>query len=500
MKTALISPASAALSASPETTGSPAPAPSPGGPGPAVGRRSGLNAQMAEALCAAIRETGASDNAAAARVGVHPSTVLRWKRDCPDFSILLRVARGEFREAQLAIIYAEEAAGRAASWRAAAWVLERIFPEDYAPRATERARFQELYEARCPREVEGWEGEGETIRQSDHETIRGEACDRGGENVQNAGTSTAQPATHGSGLPVRALQNVQNPSEGSHEPRIARMTPMEETSAKSAKSVVQIRSSLPEEVLQNVQNAGASTAQPAAEGSGLPVRVLQNVQNPLEGSHEPQIARMTRMEETSAKSAKSVVQIRSSLPEEVLQNVQNGGASTGQPAAEGSGLPVRASQNVQNPSEGSHEPQIAQMTRMEQTSAESAKSVVQIRSSLPEEVLQNVQNGGASTAQPATHGSGLPVRALQNVQNPSEGSHGPPIARMTRMEQTSAESAKSVVQIRSSFPGEALQNVQNSAPKRGTGATHAASIHVEDRVSQVVEPGTSRVEHGREED
>ena len=110
---------------------------------------------MLDALCAVIRETGASDSGAAARVGIHPSTVSRWKRDYPDFAIVLRSAREDFRQAQLAIIFQEAQAGRATSWRAAAWVLERIFPEDYAPRASERAKFQEQFEARCAAELEG---------------------------------------------------------------------------------------------------------------------------------------------------------------------------------------------------------------------------------------------------------------------------------------------------------------------------------------------------------
>jgi hypothetical protein len=110
---------------------------------------------MLDLLCAVIRETGASDSAAASRAGVHPSTVSRWKRDCPDVAILLRAAREDFRQAQLSVIFAEAAAGHARSWRAAAWLLERTFPEDYAPRAKERAAFQERFDALCAAEEEG---------------------------------------------------------------------------------------------------------------------------------------------------------------------------------------------------------------------------------------------------------------------------------------------------------------------------------------------------------
>ena len=82
-------------------------------------------------------------------MSLHPSTVSRWKREVPDLAILLRAAREEFRLAQLEVIYATAHAGHATSWRAAAWLLERIFPEDYAPRARERAQFQERFDAVC---------------------------------------------------------------------------------------------------------------------------------------------------------------------------------------------------------------------------------------------------------------------------------------------------------------------------------------------------------------
>ncbi len=153
---------------------------------------------MLDLLCAVIRETGASDSAAASRAGVHPSTVSRWKRDCPDVAILLRSAREEFRQAHLSVIFAEATAGHARSWRAAAWLLERIFPEDYAPRAKERALFQEQHDAALAREEEGSElmlpdaPEGAALQ-----------------NVQNAAQPAARPPAQMDALPRKALQNVQ---------------------------------------------------------------------------------------------------------------------------------------------------------------------------------------------------------------------------------------------------------------------------------------------------
>jgi hypothetical protein len=196
MNTARISPSTVASSSSsiPADSAS-APAPVPRGPG----RPSGLNGPMLDLLCAVIRETGASDSAAASRAGVHPSTVSRWKRDCPDVAILLRAAREEFRQAQLSVIFAEAAAGHARSWRAAAWLLERIFPEDYSPRAKERALFREQHDAALAQEGEGSElvlpdaPEGEPLQ-----------------NVQNSRQPASPPPTPASALPSKALQNVKN--------------------------------------------------------------------------------------------------------------------------------------------------------------------------------------------------------------------------------------------------------------------------------------------------
>jgi hypothetical protein len=216
MKTALSSPASESLSSSspePALAGSPAPASSldateraaapsaNSGPPQGVGRPTAMNARMLDTLCAVIRETGASDSAAAARVGVHPSTVSRWKRDFPDVAILLRAAREEFRSAMLAVILAEAAAGHARSWRAAAWLLERVFPEDYALRASERAKFREQYDAVCASEAEGSEvalpDEGEALQ-----------------NVQNATAPAPRRAAGTAALPGTPLQNVQNSASG----------------------------------------------------------------------------------------------------------------------------------------------------------------------------------------------------------------------------------------------------------------------------------------------
>jgi hypothetical protein len=241
---------------------------------------------MVDLLCSFIRETGVSDSGAAARASVHPSTVSRWKRDCPDLAILLRAAREDFRQVQLEVIEREAQAGRATSWRAAAWFLERVFPEDYAPRARERARFQERYEARCAAEVGE---EGETGGQGEGEM--GGAARDGGEALQNVRKSTEAPARLGGG----------QPEAGAAEERETGRQGEGEMGGKALHRA---------EVLQNVQKSPAwepaararatAGAEPAVEmtldearradwaGFRFPERPLQNVQkSPLAGPMQP---------------------------------------------------------------------------------------------------------------------------------------------------------------------------------------------------------------------
>jgi hypothetical protein len=159
---------------------------------------------MIDALCAVIRATGVSDSAAAAQVSLHPSTVSRWKKENTDFAILLRSAREEFRDAQLAVIMEKAHSGEATSWRAAAWLLERIFPEDYSPRAKERALFQERFDAICAAEEEG----GAVVAMALPET---------GEQLQNVKNSP--PPAAAAADPELTLPLTSAPGRGAMEVR-----------------------------------------------------------------------------------------------------------------------------------------------------------------------------------------------------------------------------------------------------------------------------------------
>jgi hypothetical protein len=114
-----------------------------GGPAP-----SGCSERVIQMLRGAIREFGLSDSAAAVKVGMSPSTLSRWKYLCPEIALKLDEAREDFRERHLQIIMKAAEAENARGWRAAAWVLERIFPADYAARARDRSAHRRSEEFR----------------------------------------------------------------------------------------------------------------------------------------------------------------------------------------------------------------------------------------------------------------------------------------------------------------------------------------------------------------
>jgi hypothetical protein len=120
--------------------------PPPGGPPRAYPER------VVQMLCAAIREYGLSDSAAAVKTGMSASTIAQWKREFPEIEVKLQQAREECRSQYLQIVMQAAQAENARGWRAAAWLLERLFPGDYASRADERSAHRALEERTRERE------------------------------------------------------------------------------------------------------------------------------------------------------------------------------------------------------------------------------------------------------------------------------------------------------------------------------------------------------------
>src|SRR3954447_22256661 len=114
------------------------PADDAAGGDPRRGRKSGYAPKIIDMMCDKIRRFGLSDSAAAEQVGMSSSTVSRWKQLYPEIGPKLQQARQEIRIHHLEIIEQAAAAENGKGWRASAWILERLFPVDYARKIGDR--------------------------------------------------------------------------------------------------------------------------------------------------------------------------------------------------------------------------------------------------------------------------------------------------------------------------------------------------------------------------
>jgi hypothetical protein len=89
-----------------------------------------------------ILAMGGSRAVAARYVGCSKSTVYRAAQANPQFARQLRQAEGRAEILQLK--YISDAAQCKQYWRAAAWMLERRFPQRYAPRPAESATLEQF--------------------------------------------------------------------------------------------------------------------------------------------------------------------------------------------------------------------------------------------------------------------------------------------------------------------------------------------------------------------
>ena len=101
-------------------------------------------------LLAAL-EAGATLRMAAAAAGVSEDTLSRWRKTRPDLQAEINQA-----EAQGAVKALEQirAAAQGGAWQAAAWMLERRYPNEYGRRAPAAENVNEL------ETVRGWLAEG----------------------------------------------------------------------------------------------------------------------------------------------------------------------------------------------------------------------------------------------------------------------------------------------------------------------------------------------------
>lgn len=110
------------------------------------GRRSRLNPALVDQLCALLR-AGNFIEAACGAVGLGVTTFHRWMREAeePDASDELRQFRLAVKraraEAEVEALRHIQAAAARGTWQAAAWFLERSYPERWGRRRTFAAEF-----------------------------------------------------------------------------------------------------------------------------------------------------------------------------------------------------------------------------------------------------------------------------------------------------------------------------------------------------------------------
>ena len=107
------------------------------------GSRQGVLDEVKRAEILAIVSVGCSRRVAARYVGCAPSTI--WATARRDERFGRELARAE-QKSQLGLIKnIRDAAKKAQYWRAAAWALERLNPEDFAPRGPEVVTVEQMH-------------------------------------------------------------------------------------------------------------------------------------------------------------------------------------------------------------------------------------------------------------------------------------------------------------------------------------------------------------------
>lgn len=92
-----------------------------------MGRRTKYTPKVVDDICTAIR-LGATYELAAAYAGITYETFRTWMNDNPAFSAAIHLAEGKGALTWLGRI---EKASQDGIWQAAAWKLERRYPQDY---------------------------------------------------------------------------------------------------------------------------------------------------------------------------------------------------------------------------------------------------------------------------------------------------------------------------------------------------------------------------------
>ncbi len=140
------------------------------------GRPSGCSDRVVAMMKDQIRRHGFSDTAAAESVGVSSTSISRWKKQDPELASELLKARFDCRIYHLEMIEQAAAAENGRGWRASAWILERLFPGDYAPKMAERFAYMNLEDKIRDREASALVMEDVQIRIAEEKAQRARAA------------------------------------------------------------------------------------------------------------------------------------------------------------------------------------------------------------------------------------------------------------------------------------------------------------------------------------
>ncbi len=101
-----------------------------------TGRPTKLTADVQRVIEEAV-EAGMSPSAAGRQAGLNPQTISEWRGRFPVFSESIEQARARGMRKRLDAIGAGVLPSGLLDWRAQAWLLERLFPDDFGKKAGE---------------------------------------------------------------------------------------------------------------------------------------------------------------------------------------------------------------------------------------------------------------------------------------------------------------------------------------------------------------------------
>jgi hypothetical protein len=276
------------------------------------GRPSGCSDRVVAMMKDLIRRHGFSDTAAAEGVGVSSTTISRWKKQDPELAAELLQARHECRIHQLEIIEKAAEAENGRGWRAAAWILERLFPGDYSPKMMERFAYRNLEDQRRDREATDLVYDDVQVRLAEEKAQRAQAA---AEAEQRASASEAD------------LHNSRNSEETEQDSPARELSAASEAGSRNSRNAGEVEvhdgpavatglwpvpasaSEEPGGGLDDAPDAGAQTAHRAVATTGageerflseIASRNCRNAEEPGQGTPAP--ACFTASDEASRNS------------------------------------------------------------------------------------------------------------------------------------------------------------------------------------------------------